>query len=429
MRADARRTRWRQGAVVDVARTPKSNRRRPMLIGLGVVGIILLVAVVGRLMPAAPPADRLTLALDTVEFGPMVREVRASGSLVPEQVRWISAIAPGRVERKLVQPGERVTAATVLMELVNPDVEIQLLQAQRQLTDAQAQLVSLRTSLESARLTQAGVVASTRAQYLDATRVAAANTELVRQRMVSEFDAAKSRESAEELTERLALEQERLRIVSQNLPEQLRVQEEQVTRLEAIVAFQRSLAAAMTVRAGANGVLQELPLEVGQFAQSGTTIAKVVQPERLKAVLRVQETQARDVALGQDVVIDTRNGLVRGRVSRIDPASVSGMVTVDVALPDALPKGTRPDLTIDGTIEIERLDKVLHVGRPTFGQANSTIGLFRVTPDGREAVRLVVRLGRTSANAVEILEGLAAGEVVILSDMSRFDGVDRVKLR
>lgn len=414
---------------MDVARTPKPNRRRPILIGVGVVGILLLVVVTSRLKPAAPPVDRVTLALDTVELGPMVREVRASGSLVPEQVRWISAIAPGRVERKLVQPGERVTATTVLMELVNPDVEIQLLQAQRQLTDAQAQLVSLRTSLESARLTQAGVVATTRSQYLDAKRLATANTELVRQRMVSEFEAAKSRELAEELTERLALEQERLRLASENLPAQLRVQEEQVARLEAIVAFQRSLAAAMTVRAGADGVLQELPLEIGQFAQSGTTIAKVVQPDRLKAVLRVQETQARDVALGQDVVIDTRNGLVRGRVSRIDPASVNGMVTVDVALPDSLPKGARPDLTVDGTIEIERLDKVLHVGRPTFGQANATIGLFRLEAGGREATRVAVRLGRTSANAVEILAGLAAGDVVILSDMSRFDGSDRVKLK
>lgn len=414
---------------MDVARTPKPDRRRPFLIGAGILGALLLVVLTSRLTPAAPPVDRVTLALDTVELGPMVREVRAAGSLVPEQVRWISAIAPGRVERKLVQPGERVTASTVLMELVNPDVEIQLLQAERQLTDAQAQLVSLRTSLESARLNQAGVVATTRSEYLDAKRNAAANDALVEQQMVSAFEAAKSRELAEELTERLALEQERLRIVSDNLPEQLRVQAEQVTRLEAIVAFQRALAAAMTVRAGADGVLQELPLEVGQFAQSGTTIAKVVQPDRLKAVLRVQETQARDVALGQEVVIDTRNGLVRGRVSRIDPASVSGMVTVDVALPDSLPKGARPDLTIDGTIEIERIDQVLHVGRPTFGQANGTIGVFRLEPGGRDAVRVPVTLGRTSANAVEIRQGLAPGDVVILSDMSRFDGSDRVTLK
>lgn len=414
---------------MDVPRTVRRSRRRPIIAGVAALGIVLLVVVTSRLQPAAPPVDRLTVVLDTVTLGPMVREVRAAGTLVPEQVRWISAIAPGRVERKLVQPGARVTAGTVLMELVNPDVEIQLLQAERQLTDAQAQLVSLRTSLESARLTQAGVVATTRAQYLEAKRLAAANNELVRQRMVSEFEAARSREVADELTERLAVEQERLRLATENLPAQLRVQEEQVKRLEAIVAFQRSLAAALTVRAGADGVLQELPLEIGQFAQSGTTIAKVVQPERLKAVLRVQETQARDVTIGQAVAVDTRNGVVRGQVVRIDPASVNGMVTVDVALPDSLPRGARPDLTVDGTIELERLDRVLHMGRPTFGQANGAVGLFRVSPDGREAVRVMVKLGRSSADAVEIREGLAPGDVVILSDMSRHDTADRVTLK
>ena len=414
---------------MDVARAKQPNTtRRNQLIGGGVV-LLALTIWVARMKPAAPTAERPTLSIDSVVSGAMLREVRSPGSLVPEQIRWISAVAPGRVEKKLVQPGERVTAGTILMELSNPDVEIQLLQAERQLTDAQSQLVSLQVTLETQRLTQAGVVAQTRAAYLDAVRNAEASKSLIDQQLISVFDAAKAKELAEELTERLGLERQRLAIFTDNIPAQLAVQREQVARLKAVVEFQRSLAGAMTVRAGADGVLQELPLEVGQFATSGTTIAKVVQPERLKAVLRVQENQARDVAIGQPAVIDTRNGLVRGRVSRIDPSSTGGMVSVDVALLDSLPKGARPDLSIDGTIEIERLGKVLHVGRPTYGQANATIGLFKLSADGNEATRVQVKLGRTSANAVEIVSGLRAGDRVILSDMSRFDAVDRVRVK
>lgn len=413
---------------MDVARVKPPNKRRPLYIGLGVVLLVVMV-VMGQLKPAAPSVERPTLSIDSVVSGPMVREVRAPGSLVPEQIRWISAVAPGRVEKKLVQPGEHVTANTVLMELSNPDVEIQLLQAERQLTDAQAQLVALQVSLETQRLNQAGVVAQTQSEYLEAKRNADAANAMVDQKLISVFEAKKAVEHATEMTERLSIEQQRLKLITDNIPAQLSVQREQVERLKAVVRFQRSLAGAMIVRAGANGVLQELPLEVGQFAQSGTTIAKVVQPDRLKAVLRVQENQARDVALGQSAVIDTRNGLVRGRVSRIDPSSSGGMVTVDVALLDSLPKGARPDLSVDGTIEIERLGQVLHVGRPTYGQANSTIGLFRLSPDGDEAERVQVTLGRTSANAVEIVSGLQAGDQVILSDMTRFGSVDRVRIK
>lgn len=414
---------------MDVARTKPTKNRTRTKVAVATVALAGVTFAISQLKPAAPSVERNTLSIDSVVAGPMVREVRAPGSLVPEQIRWISAVAPGRVEKKLVQPGERVTANTILMELSNPDVEIQLLQAERQLTDAQAQLVSLQVSLETQRLTQAGTVAQVRAAYLDATRNAAANKSLVDQRMISAFEAAKAQDLADELTERYTIERQRLTIFTDNIPAQLAVQREQVARLKAVVEFQRSLAGAMTVRAGTDGVLQELPLEVGQFATSGTTIAKVVQPERLKAVLRVQENQARDVTLGQTAVIDTRNGLVRGRVSRIDPSSTGGMVSVDVALLDTLPKGARPDLSVDGTIEIERLGKVLHTGRPTYGQANSTIGLFKLSPDGGEAVRVQVALGRTSANAVEIVSGLAAGDQVILSDMTRFDAVDRVRVK
>jgi len=413
---------------VDIPRERRPNRQRFLYIGGGLLGLIVLSVGLSRLRPAAPSVERGTIWSDTVRQGPMVREVRGPGSLIPEQIRWVSAVTPGRVERKLVLPGERVTAATVLLELSNPDMQIQRLQAERQLTDAQAQLVSLKTQLETQRLNQAGVVASMRSQYRDAIRKAAADSALAASDLISTQDYARSRDQAEELTERLRVEQQRLAIYTNSLPEQLTVQEAQVTRLRAIAEFQRSMVDAMVVRAGAVGVLQELPIEVGQWAISGATLAKVVQPERLKAVLRIPETQAKDLAIGQEAAIDTRNGIVRGRVIRIDPGAQNGTVTVDVTLVGELPRGARPDLSVDGTIEIERLESVTYVGRPAYGQANSTVGLFRMIPGTSEAERVRVELGRSSVNTIEIVRGLSPGDVVILSDMSRWDGVDRVRV-
>ena len=414
---------------MDIPREKKPNRRRFLYIG-GVVAVLVATTLgLARLKPAAPTVEAGTLWMDTVRQGRMVREVRGPGTLVPEQIRWVSAVAPGRVERKLVQPGARVTASTVLLELSNPDVQIQLLQAQRELTDAEAQLVSLKTTLETQKLNQAGVVATIRSEYRDALRKAASDSALAAQDLISSAEYARSRDRAEEYTARLDVEQQRLDIYTQNIASQLEVQREQVARMRAVAEFQRSLVNAMVVRAGAAGVLQELPLEVGQWAISGATLAKVVQPERLKAVLRIPETQARDVSLGQSAAIDTRNGIVKGHVIRIDPAAQNGTVTVDVALDDPLPKGARPDLSVDGTLEIERLDNVLNVGRPAYGQANSTVGIFRVLPGGSEAERVRVELGRSSVNTIEIVRGLQKGDVVILSDMSRWDAVDRVRLK
>jgi multidrug resistance efflux pump len=414
---------------VDIPREKTPDRRRFFYIGGGLGLVVLLTLGLSRLKPAAPTVEQGTLWTDTVRLGPMVREVRGPGNLVPEQIRWVSAVAPGRVERKLVQPGERVSAATVLLELSNPDVQIQLLQAERQLTDAQAQLVSLKTQLETQRLNQAGVVASVRSEYREAIRKAVADSALAGQDLISSADYARSQDRAEELTERLQVEQQRLQIYTENISSQLAVQEAQVGRLKAVADFQRGLVNAMVVRAGADGVLQELPLEVGQWAISGATLAKVVQPERLKAVLRIPETQAKDVAVGQTAAIDTRNGIIPGRVVRIDPASSNGTVAVDVTLTAALPKGARPDLSVDGTIEIERLGRVLHVGRPAYGQANATVGLFRLVKGSNEAERVRVELGRSSVNAIEVVRGLSPGDVVILSDMSRWDAVDRVRLK
>jgi HlyD family secretion protein len=414
---------------VDIPRERKPDRRRFLYVGGALLGLVALTVGLSRLRPAAPKVEEGTLWMDTVRLGPMIREVRGPGSLVPEQIRWVSAVTPGRVEKRPVLPGAHVTAGTVLLVLSNPDVQIQLLQAERQLTDAQAQLVSLKTQLETQRLNQAGTVASVRAQYREAIRKAASDSALAGQDLISRADYARSRDQAEELTERLGVEEQRLAIYTETIGAQVSVQEAQVDRLKAVADFQRGLVNGMTVRAGADGVLQELPLEVGQWAISGATLAKVVQPDRLKAVLRIPETQAKDVAIGQTAAIDTRNGIVSGRVVRIDPASTNATVAVDVTLTGELPKGARPDLSVDGTIEIERLDRVLHVGRPAYGQPNSTIGLFRVVPGTNEAERVQVQLGRTSVNMVELVRGLNPGDVVILSDMSRWDAVDRVRFK
>lgn len=414
---------------MDIQRERRPDRRRIVLIATGLVAVVVVTVGLSRLKPAAPTVERGTLWTDTVRLGPMVREVRGPGSLVPEQIRWVSAVTPGRVEKKPIQPGARVTAGTVLLELSNPDVQIQRLQAERQLTDAQAQLVSLRTTLETQRLNQAGVVATVRAEYREALRKAAADSALVAQNLISTSEYARSRDRAEELTERLGVEQQRLQIYTENIGSQISVQELQVQRLKAVADFQASLVDAMVVRAGADGVLQELPLEVGQWAISGATLAKVVQPERLKAVLRIPETQAKDLTIGQRASIDTRNGIVAGRVVRIDPASQNATVTVDITLEGALPRGARPDLSVDGTIELERLDRVLHVGRPAYGQPNSTVGLFRMVRGSDDAERVRVELGRSSVNLIEVVRGLEVGDVVILSDMSRWDGVERVRLQ
>jgi HlyD family secretion protein len=413
---------------VDIARTPTRNRKRWIYGAIGLFAVVLTTVALGRLEPAAPSVDAGPLWTDTVKQGNMVRDVRGPGTLVPEQIRWITAVTAGRVERVMVQPGAPVDENTVLMVLSNPDVQIQTLDADRQLTAAESELVNLRTTLESQRLNQAGSVASVRSQYREAMRKVEADSELARQGLISKNELKTSEDRAEELTARLKIEEQRLELLSSTVESQIAIQQRQVERLRSIAAFQRDQEKSMVVRAGARGVLQELPLQVGQWANPGATLAKVVQPGLLKAVLRIPETQARDVAIGQNATIDTRNGVVKGRVVRIDPASTMATVAVDVAMEQPLPRGARPDLSVDGTIELERLVNVLHVGRPAYGQSNSTIGLFRVDPDRRTATRVSVQLGRNSVNSVEVRQGLRAGDVVILSDMSRWDEMPKVKL-
>lgn len=414
---------------MDIPRPPKTNTRRYLYAGGALAALVLVTVALSRLDRAAPTVDASTLWIDTVSRGEMVRQVRGPGTLVPEQIRWIAAVTAGRVERKHVEPGEKVTAATVLVELSNPDVELQALEAQRQLTETQATIVNLRASLETQRLNQQSVIAQVRSEYFDAKRGVEIANQLAEKQLIAVTDLQRAKDKAEELEARYAIERERLRVHTEAMKAQLDVQQSQVERLREILAFRRQQVASMRVTAGADGVLQELPLELGQWAMSGTTLAKVVEPGRLKAVLNIPETQAKDVAIGQRASIDTRNGIIEGRVTRIDPAARSGTVSVDIALDGPLPQGARPDLTVDGTIEIERLPNVLHSGRPAYGQANTSVELFRLEPNGHAATRVRVQLGRGSANSIEIVDGLREGDRIILSDLSQYDDHPRLKLR
>jgi multidrug efflux pump subunit AcrA (membrane-fusion protein) len=369
--------------------------------------------------------------MDTVEQGLMLIQVSGPGNLVPEQIRWIPAEVQGRVERKLVQPGTEVTASTVLVELSNPDVQLQLLESERQLSAAEQQLVMLGTSLETQRLNQEGLIAQVRSQHLEARRNALDLEELSRkgEGYVSDSELQTARERAEELEIRLGLERRRLEVMRESEGPQLQVQRDQIERLRRIVAFQNERIASMMVRAGIDGVLQEMDLEEGQWVMSGQTLARVVVPGRLRAELRIPQTQATNVALGQRAFVDTRTDTIQGQVVRIDPAAQGGVVVVDVSLPAELPRSARPGLAVEGVVEIERLDDVLYVGRPAYGQAFNTVGLFKLVEGGSHAERVNVRLGRSSVKFIEIMDGLQVGDVVVLTDMSQWDAYDRVRLR
>jgi multidrug efflux pump subunit AcrA (membrane-fusion protein) len=412
---------------VDIPRARPTLTSRWRWIAGGILAFVVITVLLSRLKPAAPTVERSQVLIGRVTRGPMLRNVRGSGRLVPEQIRYVSAVTGGRVDRVNVRPGAQVQAGTVLIEMSNPDVQLEALTAQQQLVAAEGQLVSLRTQLETARLNQAGLVAQVRTQLREAQRGVATAESLAVRNLNSPNEAARARDLVEELTERLQLERERLALMTATVDSQLTLQRDQVSRLRAIAEYQQARVVSMRVMAGADGVLQDLSLEVGQWVMSGTLLARVVQPGRLKAVLNIPEVQARDLALGQSAEVDTRLGLVRGRVIRMDPGAVNGNVSVDVGLEGTLPQGARPDLSVEGVIEIERLADVLQVGRPALAQAQTTVSLFRV--DGADAERTQVRLGRASVNAVEVLGGLDVGDEVILSDMSRWEHVDRVRVR
>ena len=415
---------------MDIRREKPKSIKKPVIIGAGVLAVAVVTVLLGQLKPAAPSVDAGTLYTDSVVRGPMVREVRGPGSLTPEQIRFITAVTAGRVEKRHLRPPAEVTSETVILELTNPDVEIQVLNADRQLADAEAALVSLRTNLRTGYLSQASSVEDIRQQFLDAKRRAEAGEELLKKGLIIPLDQKQAADRARSLEQRLAHEEQRLELLRSTIDEQITAQQSQVKRLQSISDFQHQLRASMVVRAGTTGILQEVPLEIGQYAQPGALLARVIPtPIDLKAVLRIPETQARDLAIGQVAEIDTRNGKVKGHVVRVDPSITNGTITVDVAIDGELPAGARPDLSVDGVIELERLPDVLSVGRPAYAQERSTITLFKLTPDRSEAIRVQVRVGRLSVRDVEILGGLEPGDIIILSDMSRYENVERVRLK
>lgn len=414
---------------MDIVRTPQKSYKKPALIAGGVTLLAAVTLALTRLDPAVPSVDRATVLIDTVQRGDVVREVRGPGTLVPEQIRWITAQASARVERLHVESGQKVGSGELLLELSNPDLQIQTMQAEQQVRQAEIDLINLRTNLRSAILTQEGTVASTRTQWVSSTQEARAADSLVRLGLVPAFEAANRKASAEEFTTRLRVEQERLALMRAAIDSQIAVQASRVTQLAAIAQNQQARLRSLQVRAPDGGVLQELTLQLGQWVPEGTALAKVVQPGRLKAVLRIPESQAKDVQLGQTATVDTRNGLVTGRVIRKDPSAQGGSVTIDVALEGPLPAGAVPDLSVDGTIVIDMLTNVLYAGRPALSVGSGNAALFKLEADGRTAVRVPVVLGRSSVNTIEIVNGLSEGDRIILSDLGSNANAERIRIK
>jgi HlyD family secretion protein len=416
---------------VDIARPDlarKKRLRRGVYMAVAALVVVLIGFGVSRLQPAAPRVDRDTVYLDTVQRGPMVRQVRGTGTLVPEELRWIPATTEGTVERIVIRPGADVVPSTVVLELSNPELEQTALEAELNLRAAQARFSNRRVELESQLLTQRSQLAMVESEFLQATLQAEADQQLAAGGLVSSIQLRQSQSQARALATRQELERERLQIAQDAVEVQLAVEETDVDRFRTLWRLRLDQVDDLQVRAGMTGVLQQVPLEEGQRVTAGTNLARVGDPSLLKAELRIAETQAKDIQIGQSASIDTRNGIIPGHVVRIDPAVENGTVTVDVVLDGALPRGARPDLTVDGTIELERLEDIVFVGRPVFGQEDSMVSLFVVDPETGEATRTRVGLGRASVNTIEIREGLEPGVQVILSDMSAWDAFDRVRL-
>lgn len=416
--------------VRDASFKKKKQRKQIVLTVAAVVAVLGITLGVSRLKPAAPSVEMSTIWPDTVKRGSMLRQVRGLGTLVPipEDVRLIPAETDVRVERILVLPGTPVTPDTVIMELTNPQVQQEAVAADLDLKSADAEYHNTKAKIDSDLLNLKAEAATVEADYENAKRDADANKELAKIGVLSESAMKSSVAKARELATRHNIEQERIAETSKAVETQLAVQQANIDQKRALAGLKHKQLDALKVRAGIAGVLQELPVQVGQRAVQGTILAKVVQPDHLKAELKIPETQAKDIVIGQQAEIDTHNGVVDGTVSRIDPAVLNGTVTVDVKLDGPPPKGARPDLSVDGTITLERLDNVLYVGRPAFGQEKQTVGMFKIDPDEKGAVRTQVELGRSSVNTIEIIRGLKEGDKVILSDMSRWDNVDRIRL-
>jgi len=417
---------------MDIARQSARGKRRLrkyLYAGLGLAILLTTTLGLSRLKPAALGVERSTLVIETVKRGSVLRQVRGPGTLVPEDVRVIAASTQGRVERIMVQPGAEVRADTVLLQLSNPELAQVAMDAEYQLRAAEADTKNLRVRLESERMSQQAAAASVKADYEQSRLQSDTNETLAKDGLIPGLSVKLSRVKTAELANRYRIEEQRLDVNLRSTQAQLAAQQARVLQHQALSQLKRGQVRALTVQAGTDGVLQEMQAEVGQEINPGTVLARVAEPSHLKAQLKITETQAKDVQVGQSASIDTHNGIIKGHVSRIDPAVQEGTVAVDVALDGALPQGARPDLSVDGTIELELLDNVLYMGRPATGQAQSTISLFKLEADGQSAARVQVKLGRSSVSTIEVLEGLREGDQVILSDTSAWDNHERIRLK
>jgi len=418
---------------MDIARPSVAGQRRRRQILYGCVGIVVVaLGTMGvyRLKPAAPTVERSTVWVDTVKRGSVLRQVRGLGTLVPMEgsIQFLPAVTEGRVDKILELPGAQVKADTILLEMSNPQLTQEALDAEWKLKAAEADYKNLEVALASQVLAQKSLSAQAQSEYSQAKMQADIDSELAKLGVISQLSMNVSHQKAEQLSTQNDIEKQRLVNSSEVLKAQLQAKQAEVEQFRALAELKKSQLDRLRVRAGIDGVLQEQTLKIGQYVTPGTTLAKVVQPQRLKAELKIAETQAKDIQIGQPASVDTHNGVIPGHVVRIDPSVVNGTVTVDVTLDAKLPQGARPDLSVDGTIDLEKMDNVLYVGRPAFGQEQSTVGMFKLEPDGTSAVRAQVKLGRSSVNTVEILQGLKEGDQVVLSDMSRWDSFDRVRL-
>jgi HlyD family secretion protein len=421
--------------AMDIQRPASVARKKKLRrISFGIAGVLvigLVSVVLARLKPASPTVERATVWVDTVKRGSMLRQVRGLGTLMPvdEARRLIPAATQGRVERIVIRPGATVEPDTIVLELSDPQLQQQLSEAEQQMRGAEADYTSLKARLETERLNQRSAAAAVEADYEQARLEKVVNEDLAKDGLVSNLILKQVTVRAESLDKRNKYEQERLQVAEENVRAQLLAQQARIDQLRSLYTLRRQQVDQLKVRAGMTGVLEQVTVNVGQQVQPGTNLARVADPTRLKAELRIAETQARDLTIGQRAQVDTRNGIIEGKVIRIDPAAQQGTVTVDVDLIGELPRGARPDLSVDGTIELERLDNILYVGRPAFGQEQSTVGLFKLDPATGEATRAQVQLGRSSVNTIEVLGGLGEGDQVVLSDMSAWDQFPTIRLR
>jgi HlyD family secretion protein len=417
-------------SAMDVPRphiAKQKRKRRIMIIAGSVLALIVITFALSRLKPAVPSVDRSTVWIDTVKRGPMVRQVRGLGTLVPEQIRWIPANTEGRVEKIIVWPGTHVEPDTVILELSSPELEQSANDAESKAKAAEAELTTLRATLQRELLDQESITARVHSEYEQAKMERQTNDQLAKNGLVSDLVYKTSQVKEAELANRDEIENKRLAFSRDSIEPQIASKQAAVDQAKQLAALKLDQVNALHVSAGLSGVLQQLPIQIGQRVKVGDNLARVADPTKLKAQVKIAETQAKDILIDQKAVIDTRNGVVNGHVVRVDPAVEQGTVTVDVAIDGELPKGARPDLSVDGTIELERLDNVVYVGRPAFGQENNTVGIFKLV-DGSEAVRTPVKLGRSSVNTIEILNGLEPGDQVILSDTSSMDAHERIRL-